>query len=173
MKPIKYILFAFVLLLSSCAAHKIQHTTDTKLIVKDSISIVETIKYDTVIIPGDTIQTTFTIECDSLTRKPIPYQVRQKAGRLTQTIAIDSKGVLTANCETDSLLCIIAEKNREIAIYKALEYTKSDNQVTVIERCTKHKWRWYSLLLNITLIGWLLRKPIGQLFSLLIKFLPL
>lgn len=172
MKQNKYILlFISVLLLSSCATRKIQHITDTKLIVKDSISIIETTQYDTVTIPGDTLIQTFTIECDSLTNKPKPYQVRQKTGRLSQTIAIDSKGILTAQCHTDSLLNIIAKKNREIAIYKAIAYTKSDDKTIVIEHCTKHKWRWYSLFLNIALVGWLLRKPFAKLIGLAIKFI--
>lgn len=169
MKQFKYLLCIVALLFSSCASRKIQHTTDTKVVIKDSFSVKETVQYDTIVLPGDTLIQTFTIECDSLTNQPKPFQVSQKHGRSSQVITLNSKGILTAECATDSLMHVIAEKNREVAIYKALAYTKQENQVITVERCTRHKWRWYSLLLNIVLVGWVLRKPLLKGLGLLTK----
>lgn len=173
MKSIKHTILIVIALLFviGCQTRKIQHITNTQLIVKDSFSIIETIKYDTLVIPGDTLQTTITIECDSLTGRPVPFQVSQKSGRLTQAIAIDKEGVLTAKCKTDSLLNVISQKNREIEKYKALFYTNQDTQTKTVERCTRHKWRWYSLSLNIIMLGWLLRKPIMTILKFSTKFI--
>lgn len=132
--------------------------------------MVETIVYDTVVIAGDTVITTTVVKCDSLTNKPIPLQVSNNAGRLNQTIAIDDKGNLTANCHTDSMIRVITSKDKQISIYKSLIAKQQQHIEDVRERCTKHKWRWYSLATNVAVFSWFLRKPIFGLIKIIKPF---
>jgi hypothetical protein len=148
---------------------KIASTTDTKLIIKDSTIYKETICFDTIVIPADTIVTTYTIECDSLTNKPKPINIRSNGKRSSNTIQINSSGVLTSTVNCDELQKIIASKNREIAIYKALAYTKDNHEVKLqwyIPKFYKICFGIALLIISITVIKFIIkwRKIINPLW---------
>lgn len=166
MKLFKILLVAFAVSLCSCSRKSVTSSSKQVTVVKDSVSFVETLIYDTIILPADTLIQTFTIECDSLTNKPKPLQVSQKSGRSTQTIVLNNKGVLTAYCQTDSLLHIITGINRELAIYKALAYTKDDSVTSYTVQYRTPKWVWYSLTINGILVLYTFRKPLINLIRL-------
>lgn len=170
---IKIYLCALITLCAiSCSRKSTISKTDTVTIIRDSIHEKEVVRLDTVVIPGDTLQTTFTIECDSVTNMPKPAKFKGSSKRLVQTIVVGNTGQITAYCAADSLLHVVASKDREIAIYKALAYTKSDSNTTVIERKVIPKWVWYSLAANVVLGLWTLRKPIKIIFVSLLKVIP-
>lgn len=73
---------------------KIASTSDTKVVIKDSISYKETVTFDTIIIPADTIVSTYTIECDSITNKPKPFYIQSKGKRSSNTIKVNNNGIL-------------------------------------------------------------------------------
>ncbi len=150
---VAYFLFilALMLLMPSCNRKQIASSSNTQLIIKDSISIVEKIKLDTFIIAGDTILKTIQIECDSITNKPKPFEHKSKGKRTDNTLTLDSTGVLTSTCIADSLLHIVAQKEREIAVWKALAYTKDTYEIEYIKYIPK----FYKIcfLVAISIIG--------------------
>lgn len=173
MKVVKIILCALIALCSiSCSRKSTVSKTETVTFFRDSIYEKETVKLDTIIIPGDTLQTTFTIECDSVTNMPKPAKFQSNSKRLVQTIIVGNAGQITAYCAADSLLHVVISKDRELAIYKALAYTKSDSNTSVTERKVIPKWVWYSLAANVALGLWTFRKPLKVLFVSLLKVIP-
>lgn len=169
----KFKLIYLLILIStiSCTRKSIVSKTETVTIIKDSISYKETVKLDTIIIPADTLVTTFTIECDSITNKPKIAKFKSNSKRLNQTITVGNNGQIIAKCVADSLIKVIASINKELNVYKDLAYTKSDSNSTHTERKYIPKWVWYSLVLNILLLGWTFRKPIKYLFTTILKFI--
>lgn len=162
---IKLYLCALIALFTiSCSRKSTVSKTDTVTIFRDSIYEKETVKLDTVIIPGDTLQTTFTIECDSLTNKPKPAKFQSNSKRLTQSIVVEKNGQILSKCIADSLIHVLASVNKELTIYKALAYTKSNSESTVIEKIKIPKWVWYLLTANILYFLWRVRKPVMRLF---------
>lgn len=148
----KYILLliSLVLLFGLFAAcnRKLASTTDTKIVIKDSISYKETVSFDTVIIPADTLVTTYTVECDSITNKPKPIYIQSKGKRSSNNIQISNNGILTSTVNCDELQKIITSKSREIAIWKALAYTKDNHEVRL-------QWyipKFYKICFGIALI---------------------
>lgn len=163
MRPSRIILFILCLsLLQISCSRKLSHNVETSIVVKDSISIREIITYDTIILPADSITTTFIIKCDSLLR-PVPFQVSHKSGRLNQAITLNREGILTAVCNTDSLVNIIENKSREIFRLKQNDHSRIEKQV--IAKCTRNKWFFISIIGNVAFILWFLRKPIFKLLG--------
>lgn len=148
----KYILLLISLILVfglfAACNRKLASTTDTKIVIKDSISYKETVLFDTIIIPADTLVTTYTVQCDSITNKPKPIYIQSKGKRSSNTIQINSNGLLTSTANCDDLQKIIASKNREIAIWKALTYTKDNNHV----RLQRYIPKFYKICFGIALI---------------------
>jgi hypothetical protein len=142
------LVLALMLLMPSCSRKQITASSNTQLIIKDSISIVEKIKLDTFIISADTITQTITIECDSITKKPKPFELKTKGNRIANILTLNTTGVLSNTCIADSLLHIIEQKEREIAVWKALAYTKDTYEIEHIKYIPK----FYKICFAIALI---------------------
>jgi len=95
---------------------KLSSTTVSNFIVKDSISYKDIVSFDTIIIPADTLVTTYTVECDSTTIKPKPFLIQSSGKRSSNRIQIGKNGFLTSTVNCDELQKIIALKNKEISI---------------------------------------------------------
>lgn len=163
MRPSSIILIIlFLSLLQISCSRKLSHNVETSIVVKDSISILEIITYDTIILPADSIVTTIIIKCDSLLR-PVPFQVSYKSGRLNQAITLNREGQLTAVCNTDSLVNVIENKSREIFRLKQSDHSRIEKQV--IAKCTRNKWFIFSLIGNVGFLLWFLRKPIFKVLG--------
>ena len=163
------ILLLCVLSMSSCSRKSSVSKTETLTVYRDSIHEKETVRLDTVIIPGDTLQTTFTIECDSATNKPKPAQHNSKSGRQQQNFSVDANGKAISTCIADSLLHVISAKDKELTIYKSQLQQKSKETAVLRDVFHIPKWAWYSLAANAILMLWTFRKPIGFLLKSILK----
>lgn len=106
----------FLMMVAGCGSigprHKAATTTTTE--IKDSVSVVYTVRIDTVTVPGDTVTVTDVIECDSVTNKPKPKTLRAFGHRAHVVVAVDSTGQLTAQAVCDQYMKIILSQQKEI-----------------------------------------------------------
>jgi hypothetical protein len=114
-RPLIYLLMLWLLIIlisiaSACSRKTITTTTE----VRDSIVVKETVRYDTVTIPADTVRIEHQIECDPVTLKPVPAVLKKNSGRVSSSVTISSTGVLTVDSKCDSLQHIIRIMDREI-----------------------------------------------------------
>lgn len=145
------ILAMAVLMFTSCGRKQTIHSSTTQTIIKDSIYLVETIKYDTLIIPADTLVQSVYIECDSVTNKPKPFNALVKSNHISNSLILDNTGKLTSASALDSLLHIIATKERELYKWQALAYTQEDKETVFVKYIPK--FYKYCFAIAITIIG--------------------
>lgn len=153
----------------SCSRKSTISKSETVTVYRDSVYEKQTVVFDTLLLPGDSILTFITVECDSVTNKPKPATSKSKSNNLTQDVSIDANGNLTARCIADSLMQIIISKDRVLSRYKEQLNSQKDSKTQVIEKRYIPKWVWYSLGANLVLGIWTFRKPIKALISSLIK----
>jgi len=84
---------------------------------------------------------------------PIIFKKTQKTGRLTETITISKKGIVTASCKEDSLQRIIDEMM--ITIQKSKTITTTETKTEVCP--PKSKWEsfceWFTWLCIAAIVG--------------------
>lgn len=160
---IKMWLFVVVFILLTClffiSCSKKTLNTATSVIYKDSISVVDTVIFDTIIVPADTLITTYTIECDSLL-KVKPFAIVNKSKRGSNIIQIDNNNKITSTVICDELEKIIATKNREIAIWKAVAYTKETHvskRQAYIPKFFKICFGISLLIISLTIIKYIIK----------------
>jgi hypothetical protein len=141
-KVLLFSVVAVLLLLVCGCSRKVAPTTSTE--VKDSVYVKETIRFDTLRIPGETIRVIeeHFIECDSVTLKAKPKSKKYKGSRSSLTLTIDKNGTLKAESHCDSLERILALKDTEIT------RLKSEKKVITLPPVVTHEPRWYDIALR-------------------------
>ena len=139
-RPLIYLLMLWLLIIlitiaSACSPRVITNTTS----VRDSIIVKETVRYDTLTIPADTVRIEHQIECDPVTLKPVPTVIKRNSGRVRSSVTISNTGQLTVDSKCDSLQHIIRVLDKELFHYR------HERKTETIE-VTKYKTRWYDKL---------------------------
>lgn len=126
--------FAGMMVLLSVVAgcgRKVVPSTTTE--VSDSVRVKEVTRFISVTTPGDTVLIERLIECDSVTNKPKPFNVKKKSSQARLVLKVDNAGKLTATGICDSLHQVIEAKDREIyrlrkekTVTRVPVYTTSD-----------------------------------------------
>jgi hypothetical protein len=113
-KLITFIFFLLLILiwLSSCSRRVISQTVEHTII--DSVYVTLTPRDTTIYIPGDTVNITTYIECDSLTNKPKALSQHARSGRLSSSVSITPDGRLSVRAQCDSLEQVISLMDKEI-----------------------------------------------------------
>ncbi|MGL6123951.1 MAG: hypothetical protein ACRC1W_13270 [Shewanella sp.] len=132
---------AVLLLLVSGCSLKVAPATSTE--VKDSTYVKETVRFDTLRIPGETIRVIeeHFIECDSITLKAKLKHKKYKGGRSSLIISIDKNGTLQATSHCDSIEKILKLKDTEITRLRSEKKTETIVKIT-------HEPRWYDIALR-------------------------
>lgn len=162
-KPLYYLILFWVLIIiitiaSSCAPRIITNITD----VRDSIVVKETIRYDTVTIPGDTVRIEHQIECDPVTLQPVPSVLKKNTGRVSASVTISNTGQLTVDATCDSLEHVIAILDKELFRFKSENNTKTIEVIQYKTRWYDKIFRWMALGLVLVII-WSFRHTILKL----------
>ena len=105
-------LIILVVIVAAVSCRPLPTITNTE---KDSVTIVERIRFDTVRIQGERVVLSVPIECDTLTGLPKPLEIRKIGRKSSAGAAIDKAGRLTVDCKTDSLIELVQVKDREIS----------------------------------------------------------
>lgn len=119
------------------------------IVTKDSISIIETIRLDTVITPEDSAWYYAYLKCKDGS-VPKLYNSNSKQGKRTSiNVSIDTlTGKLNAKCNSDSLLQVLQHKERTERSYQ-LRISELESQVHVKNKEKGViKW-WYALIVSI------------------------
>lgn len=113
-KLLTFIIFFIMLIiwLSSCSRRVITQTVEHTIV--DSVYVTLTPRDTTIYIPGDTVNITTYIECDSVTNKPKALSHHARAGRLSSSVSISPDGRLSVRAQCDSLEQIISVLDKEI-----------------------------------------------------------
>jgi hypothetical protein len=121
----KLILLLLILALAGCCKKPINKK------VVDSVTVRRIERTKTIKGPPESIKINQLIECDSITNKPKPAKTTQTGPGLTITTAIDTTGVLSIECNTDSLKRVIKELETVI------------NKTESTEKKPVHLVKWY------------------------------
>ena len=156
MSKLLTILFA-LFVFASCKT--IQPVVETKIVIKDSIVNTTEIIYrdSTIYLPGDTTEIGFAIPCPEFSQE-------KKKGNTTIGVKSDGKGNVKITCREDSLKLVIDSLQ---TIISKKEVYHSEEKTTVVEKpvtVLKYKipkWCWWLLIINIALLAWRFRNPIG------------
>ena len=153
------LIIILIIALAGCTASRVPAPSVT-IITKDSIVEKEVIRYrtDTTIIPGDTIKLQVAIPCPDLV-----YHKKVENGNTSLVLDIKD-GLLTADCQTDSLLHIV--DSLQETIKERQSWHSSNETKTLVNTVEKikykiPKWCWYLLLLNVVYIIFKFRSPIS------------
>lgn len=87
--------------------------------VSDSVFVKEVPRFIPINIPGDTVILERVIECDPVTNKPKPFDVKKKSKQATLIVTVDNNGKLNATSICDSLRKVVEAKDREISRYRS------------------------------------------------------
>lgn len=171
------IYFFIMLVLGFMSCHRnrtVSVERDTVRVVHDSIVNIETVKYDTFVIPADSVYTITKIECDSVKHTPKPLSLRTSSKQLMQYITLKDNGNLAVYCASDSLIKIIASKDKLIGNYRIalLQDSFKKDETKIITKKYIPKWIWMLLSCSLGLNIWAYRKPIANTFFTLIKWIP-
>lgn len=132
------ILFAVILLLTSCGTARVQKSTQTQAI--DSALIVETTRDTVVRLKSDSAMIRALLECDSLGQVRMRELLEYQAGdRLKPPQLQLDNNVLTATAEIDSLSIYMQLRDR----YEK-HVSKKDKTETVIVEVNRLTW-WQTL----------------------------
>jgi hypothetical protein len=157
-------LFLFVLL-AGCNKHFKDTITNTSSndVRKDSISYIERLRVDTVVIPGDTVQVSVPVmvDCPDGAKPEIKQTVINTEGKRSSIhIKIDSSGQLTASADCDALQQLVFTKDTQI---KQLESDKdslsqtSKTTITIQVKYIPKAYKWamgFSIIWILILIGY-------------------
>jgi hypothetical protein len=101
--------------------------------VRDSVHVSIEYRDVAVPVPGDTVEVTEYLECDSLTKKPKPVNIKAKATKAFVNIIIDDHGKMSVTGGCDSLIAIVKSMEKQIL---KLKHEKK----TVIQEVRKLRW---------------------------------
>lgn len=119
--------------------------------VSDSVHVKEVTRFVPVPIPGDTVTVERLIECDSVTNKPKPFNIKKKSKHASVVLTVDSAGMLTSTGVCDSLNKVIKAKDTEI--YR-LKSTKTATTTPVYITSGFDKFcRWFFAITLILIVG--------------------
>lgn len=104
-------LMVLLLLVVGCSR---KDTASTSTIVLDCTYVKEVPRFVEVKIPGNTVEVTRWIECDSNTNKPKPFITKKKSGRATVTVEVKATGEMNTTSTCDSLNEKIKVLDKEI-----------------------------------------------------------
>lgn len=154
---------------SSCNRKQSISSSITKTLIKDSISLIETIKYDTITLPADTLVQSVYIECDSLTNKPKPFNTSIKSNKISNSLVLDITGLLTSTSIVDSLLQVIETQQRELHKYHSsvIEDTLKETEfVKYIPKFFRYCFAIAIIIIGLTTLKYILkwRKIINPLW---------
>lgn len=151
-----------------CACGSSRRTSSTKILQtadSSSTSIVETIRYDTVRLPGNIVTVVRRIECDTPFIKNVnlklPKADTSTRGNVRLIITNLGNGTEKIECEADSLMAIIAAKDREINNYKSSAKAETIIQEEVV---IKYRIPFWIYLVFLGLGLWNYRHYILGLF---------
>lgn len=83
--------------------------------VRDSVTVKEVVRLDTVTLPGDTVRLTgVVIECDSATNRAKPLNLARRGAAARLRVTISPAGTLTASGGCDSLKRVVGIRDKEI-----------------------------------------------------------
>lgn len=170
-----FIIWLLPLLLCACVSkRKVLTSSVITSQQKDSLDyrIVESIRYDTVRLPGNIVTLLRPAPCDTAkpkldslfaTLKPKSDTFRR--GNVNLRITNLGNGMERIDCEADSLIAVIAAKDREISRYEnRSKAATTDN--TRIEVVTKYRTAWWWYVLAVCWLVWMLRNPIFSLLNI-------
>lgn len=150
MKNIPLYLAVSLMLLMSISGCKIQQKTSSVTVEKQSYSLVEKVRLDTITIPGDTIFFETQLECDSnLNVKPIYFKQGSKRANLQGTV-FDNRLKAMFSCEEFKKELILKD-----SIINSYQY-RSDSTVTVTTKQIPYIPKMYKGALGIVCIELLL-----------------
>jgi hypothetical protein len=162
-----------IMLLGACFAscnRKMIPTTETYLVDSVVVKTVETVRFDTVVVKGETvIITSPPAPCPpppeggagKAPKQVVRQQVAVKKG-VTLLTTLYNDGSFEAECKTDSLLHIIAVKDREISTLKL-----KDHKQVITNTVVKVKYRipWWVYGIAVALVGYRYRHGIMSLLT--------
>lgn len=147
-------LFCFIFWIAGCKASK--PTTST--LVKDSTYTTLTEKLVPVLIPADSLQISFQVECDPKTNLPRPASTSKKSVRAQSSVTIDSIGRLQANCLCDK------EKAMVKVLEKEVNRLRAENKASI-----EYKTRptgfidWFCRIVTLSLLLFIAYNIYGQI----------
>lgn len=104
-------MMVLLLVVAGCGRKVVPSTTTE---VSDSVLVKEVPRFITVTTPADTVLIERLIECDSVTNKPKPFNVKRKSRQARLIVNVDTTGKLTTTGICDSLQKVIEAKDKEI-----------------------------------------------------------
>jgi hypothetical protein len=163
MNALKYILPILLLAaLVGCRATKPTVTAEVQKTDSIQVEVRETVRYDTVKVPGGVVTVVQRVPCDSVGlvgrdtnqegSKPIYKTDTTQRGHVRLIISNLGNGMQRIDCEADSLTAVIAAKDREISTYKAQASHRQELR-TVTNTVVKYRVPWWVYAL---LAGWLI-----------------
>jgi hypothetical protein len=148
------------------------HTQESNRKDSTVVLIKETVRYDTVRLPGGVVTVVQRVPCDSaLLVREDTNQGRTKQGPDTTQrghvrliIANLGNGWQRIDCEADSLMAVVAAKDVEITTLRQSQQNHSDVK-TVMKVVTKYRYPWWLYVLVAVMALWQLRNPLIELIS--------
>lgn len=138
---------------ASCSK-KMQPTHTVETVEKEVITFVP--KDTTIYLPGDSVTIYEMVPCPDAEWQSA---AKSETGKTTVTAKI-SKGTISIDCKTDSLLQRIAWLEKQSAKVVTITETVHAKPKRFIP-----KWVWWLLVLNVIYVGWKFRNPIASLIK--------
>lgn len=145
--PVILLLFCSIFC-SSCSRKTISARTDVSKVQKDSVVIVERLSVDTIRIKGDSILQRIIINCDSLGHV-IPFEASSTSQRAKSKVSVNSKGLLTVECNCDKWEQLVYKKESEMLKMKQQIESSKKESLTVKEIVITPKWAYRCLWIII------------------------
>lgn len=136
---------------------------------RDSISYIEIEKLttDTVMLPGEGFIIIDSIPCDENNKAQLPEKkVKTNRGQLSITV---KDGKLKADCKTDSLLAIIATKDRTITQMK--EHQQTDVKTVFVKTKFDRFCNWFFWVVCALIVGFVVAKLLKVYAKIQVPFL--
>jgi hypothetical protein len=157
----KNIIFILLIFFTAGCSRKIVAPPPTVVTVtKDSI-ITNTVVRDSIItIPGERVVLIEKVPCPDI----IDFEKKEKNGNVTVKVTI-KKGVLTADCKTDSLQKIIQGLNSQITTLKTSVVTVTHTNYVKVPKRYIPKWVWFLVAFNLGYLAFKFRNPLLTLIG--------
>ncbi len=114
---------------------------DSSYVKKDSTWSVKEVVYDTLWLPGDSVEVEVLIECDSVTNKPKDITIGAKGDKSKLMLSLRN-GILNVKSKYDSVMKINARQKETIHhLSDALVRVNKQKQETIVK--VEYKTHWY------------------------------
>lgn len=130
---------------------------DSSHVKKDSTWSVKEIVYDTIFLPGDSVEVQVLIECDKATNKPKDITIGAN-GNNSKMVMTLRNGILNVKSKYDSAMKIVAHQKETIHhLQQELTRVNNEKSETIIKEVYLTHWydiaaRWISLIVIIIII---------------------